>query len=112
MSYNLDNTIIISTFRTLNMWSWILTIFGFSAIFLNRESNLIKYRNQAVYPFYILHQTIIIFIGYWLMNNSMHYMWKFIIMVIGTFGFSWLLYEFIIRRFQIIQPLFGIKKVK
>ena len=91
MSYNLESTIIISVFRTLNMWSWILTIFGFASIYLNRESNLIKYRNHAVYPFYILHQTIIIIIGYWLMNNQIHYMWKFLIMVIGTFGFSWLL---------------------
>lgn len=96
--------------KTLNMWSWILTIFGFSSKYINRESNFIKYRNQAVYPFYILHQTIIILIGFFLMYNPMHYMWKFIIMVIGTYLFAWLIYEFIIRRISIISPLFGVKK--
>jgi hypothetical protein len=106
---NKANAVLTSIFKTLNVWSWILTIFGFGSSYLNNESKLIKYRNQAVYPFYILHQTITIIIGYWLMNNTMHYMWKFVIMVIGTFGFSWLIYEFVIRRVSIIRPFFGLK---
>jgi len=107
--YNVDSSIFIPIFKTLNIWSWILTVFGFASKYLNRESNLIKYRNKAVYPFYILHQTITVIIGYWLMNTPIHYMWKFIIMVIGTFGFAWLIYELIIRRIPRIGPLFGVK---
>lgn len=103
---------LISIIRVLNMWCWILTVFAYSSKYLNRESNIIRYRNQAVYPFYILHQAIILFIGYLLMDSPLHYMWKFIIMVIGTFGFSWIIYEFVIRRFKIIRPLFGLKLSK
>jgi hypothetical protein len=44
------------------------------------------------------------------MNNPMHYMWKFVILIIGTFGFAWLIFEFIIKRIPIIRPLFGVKK--
>ena len=91
------------------MWSWILVVFGYAAKYLNKESRLVKYRNQAVYPFYIIHQTIMIIIGYRLMNNSMNYFWKMIIMIVGTFGFSWLIYEFIIKRIAILKPLFGLK---
>ena len=109
MWYNVESSIFIPILKTLNVWSWMLTIFGFCSIFLNRESNLIKYRNQAVYPLYILHQTITVLIGYWLMNNPMHYMWKFVILVIGTFGFAWLFFEYIIKRIPIIRPLFGVK---
>lgn len=95
--------------KVINMWSWILTIFGFSARYLNKESELIKYRNKAVYPFYILHQTITIICGYYLMNLSMHYSIKMLIMVIVTFGGSWLIYEFVILKIKILQPLFGVK---
>ena len=109
--YNVESSIFIPLIKTLNMWSWIITIFGFCSKYLNRESKLIKYRNQAVYPFYIMHQTIIILIGYWLINNPMHYMWKFTILVLGTFACAWILYEFLIRRIPMIRPLFGLKKI-
>jgi len=109
---NNENIIYISIIRVLSMWCWILTIFAYSSKYLNKESKVIKYRNQAVYPFYILHQAFILFIGYLLIDSSLHYMWKFLIMVTGTFGFSWIFYEFIIRRIKIIRPLFGMKMTK
>ena len=43
----------IPLFASLNRWSWILALFGYAATFLNKESTTVKYRNQAVYPFYI-----------------------------------------------------------
>jgi len=110
--YNTQDNILIPLIKTVNMWSWIIAIFGFAALFLNRRSTVISYRNQAVYPFYILHQTFIVIIGYWLMNNPMHYLWKFTIMAIGTYGLSWLIFEFIIRRNFIIGILFGVKGKK
>jgi glucan biosynthesis protein C len=98
--------------KVINMWSWILTIFGFSAKYLNQESSIIKYRNKAVYPFYILHQTITVICGYYLINAPMHYSWKMIIMIVVTFLGAWIIYEFIILRIPFLQPLFGVKRKK
>jgi hypothetical protein len=98
--------------KPLNTWSWILCIFGFGSKYLNVKSKILTYRNQAVYPFYILHFTIIIFLGFLLMDLPMHYAWKMIIMVIGTYGISWILYEFIIRRIPLLRILFGLKQKK
>jgi len=95
--------------RSINMWSWILAVFGYAATHLNKESMIIKYRNKAVYPFYILHQTITILIGFYLIDHPMHYSLKFTIMTIGTFGVSWCIYELVIRRLRILWPLFGLK---
>ncbi len=97
-------------FKTLNMWAWVLVVLGLSARYLNRPSRVIAYRNQAVYPFYIVHQTITILLGYWLMHHPMHYGLKMAIMVVGTFGVSWLLYEGVICRVPFLRPLFGLKK--
>jgi len=105
-----ENSPLYEIIKVTNMWSWILTIFGFSSKYLNQESELIKYRNKAVYPFYILHQTITIICGYFLLNLSIHYSVKMLIMVIVTFGGSWLLYEFLILRVNFIQPFFGVKR--
>src|SRR5690554_5786483 len=54
--------------KVFNLWSWILAIFGYTARYVNRNSNLLKYCNTAVYPFYILHQTITIAIGYYIID--------------------------------------------
>ena len=109
---NVDSSVFIPILKILNLWSWMMVIFGFSAKYLNREGKIIKYRNRAVYPFYILHQTITIIIGYYLINADLHNGVKFAIMLVGTFGISWLLYELVIRRVAVLKPLFGLKPLK
>ncbi len=96
-------------FKVANLWSWILFLFGFSAKYLNRKSNLLNYANEAVYPFYILHQTIMIGIAYYLIDLDWSFTIKSSIMIVGTFMLSWLLYEFLIRRWKYIRPFFGLK---
>ncbi len=103
-SYVLELTII-----PINYWSWILTLFAFAAKYLNRSSKQLSYANEAVYPFYILHQTITIIIGYYIMNLSWEFLPKFSIMIAGTFLGSWVVYEFGIRQWKLIRPLFGLK---
>jgi hypothetical protein len=95
--------------KTINAWSWILVILAYGARYLNRESSIVKYRNEAVYPFYILHQGITIIIGFWLKEMPMHYGVKMLIMITGTFFFSWVIYEWMISKVQFIRPLFGLK---
>lgn len=95
--------------KTVNMWSWILVLFGYAAVWLNQKSRLLTYCNEAVYPVYILHQTITIAIGFYLMNHPAAAWMKFLLMVLGTFGISLLLYEFLIRRIEFLRPLFGLK---
>ncbi len=98
-----------ASLKIFNLWSWILCIMGYAAAYLTRRSPFLSYANEAVYPFYILHQTITIAIGYYLANLDWGFLPKFFIMVAGTFGGAWLVYEFGIRRWRWIRPLFGLK---
>ena len=103
-------TIIVRIILAINELAWILALIGYAATYLNKPGKTLKYANEAVYPFYILHQTVIIILGYYLKNVEMGLAAKFSIMVIGTFGISWLIYEFGIRRYAWIRPLFGMKR--
>ncbi|WP_350286352.1 acyltransferase family protein [uncultured Croceitalea sp.] len=98
--------------KVVNIWSWILVLFALAAQYLNRPSKQIKYANRAVYPFYILHQTITICIGYYLMDLTWGIIPKATILIVGTFGLSWLIYHFIILPIPLFHPLFGLKKVR
>lgn len=95
-----------------SFWSWILTLFGFASKYLNKPSKVLTYCNEAVYPFYILHQTITVILGYCIMNLHWPFFSKFSILTIGTFVLSWIIYEFLIRRWFMIRPLFGLQNVK
>ena len=104
-----DNHVLIPVFKTIMSWSIILAIFAYAARYLNKGSRVLEYRNEAVYPFYIIHYTIIVLLGFWLMNDPMPVFLKFIIMFVGTFGGSWLFFE-IVKRVRFLRPLFGLKK--
>lgn len=97
-------------FKVTNMWSWILTIFGFGAYYLNKPGKTLRYCNQAVYPYYILHQTVIIVVAYQLMDLDINLYLKFLILTVTTFLITGLIYEFLIRRIRLLWPLFGLKK--
>lgn len=96
--------------KVVNLWSWILVLFGYGAQWLNRPSMALTYANRAVYPFYILHQTITIIIGYYVMDLEWNLASKGILMVLGTFGISWMIYHFIILPLKPLHPFFGLKK--
>lgn len=93
----------------INAWAWMLAACGYARIHLNKPSKLLTYLNQSIYPFYILHQTIIIIIGYYVVQVDESILTKYIFIstlsIIGSLG----IYEFLIKPFRISRFLFGVK---
>src|SRR5690606_13252874 len=52
--------------RALYMWPALLAIFGWGHAWLNRPMRWLPYATEAVYPWYILHQSLIVLAAYWL----------------------------------------------
>jgi glucans biosynthesis protein C len=94
--------------NTTYSWAALCTIFGYAAHYLNQPSPLLTYCNRAVYPFYILHQSVIICLAYPMTHWGMWPIGKFGLIVLGTFGVCYLLYELLIRRVGIFRLLFGV----
>ena len=99
-----------SFIQVINMWSWILALIGYAAFYLNKPNKVLAYCNEAVYPFYILHQSVMMVLCYYMMNVDMGLFLKLPLLMIGTFGGCWLIYEFGIRRYQPVRVLFGMKQ--
>lgn len=95
--------------KVANLWSWILVLLAYAAKYLNQPSATIAYGNRAVYPFYILHQTITVGLGYMIMDWDWGLFPKFTLLTLGTFLLSWLLYDQVILRIRLLHPLFGLK---
>ena len=91
-----------------NRWFWIIAIFGWGHRLLNRPSAWLSYATQAVYPWYILHQTVIIVIGANLARYSLGPVVEPVLVLGGTIAGCYVLYEYVIRRVRVLQPLFGV----
>jgi hypothetical protein len=89
----------------------ILTVFALAHKFLNLQSKKLTYFNDAVYPFYILHQTFIVVIGYNLSSLSLGPVLEPILLVICTVAACFIGFE-IIRRTEPLRPCFGLKMTK
>lgn len=95
--------------KTTNAWCILLSIFGFGYKYLQFSNPFLKYANEAVYPFYILHQTVIICLAYPLINSPWHWFVKFLYLCFATFLVCLALYHFLIARFNVLRFLFGLK---
>ena len=95
--------------RALYMWSALLAIFGWGYAALNRPMRWLPYATEAVYPWYILHQSLIVLIAWWLIPLRLG-PWREPALVIGlTILGCLLLHELVIRRIPLLRPLFGLK---
>ena len=92
----------------LNRWLWLLAAFGWGYQLLNRPMRWLPYATQAVYPWYILHQTITVVLGYNLAKLSLGPVVEPTLVLGGTLLGCYVLYEFVIRRIPVLHPLFGV----
>lgn len=90
-------------------WFTVLAVLGYGQRYLNRPSRVLSYANEALYPFYILHQTMIIVIGWYAMpyvpGVVLGYLTVFVLSGAASLG----IYHFLIRPIVILRPLFGMK---
>ncbi|MEO8559333.1 MAG: acyltransferase family protein [Rhodospirillales bacterium] len=90
----------------INLTAWLMAIAGFARRWA-KPTRFLRYATPAVYPFYILHQTIAVGVVFYLVQTDLPVALKYGAVVTATFAGCWLLYEFVVRRVAILRPLFG-----
>ena len=93
---------------SLNYWAWILLVVAYAGRYLNFTNRFLTYANQAILPWYIFHQTlIVVFAMYLLPFNLDAYLEAPLLILITCFG-CFIGYE-VVRRFVLLRWLFGLK---
>ena len=90
---------------------WIFALAGYARAKVRTGGPALRYATEAVYPFYILHQTVTIALGYYVVQWAMPVALKFAIVAAGTFAGTWLLYE-AARRVPPLRPLLGMRAAR
>lgn len=93
-----------------NTWLWVLGLIGAAGVFLNRpETRLLRYANEGAYPWYVLHQTVIVAVAYVVVRWDLGVLPKFAIVLVVSFGLTLVLYDVVVRRSNAIRFFFGLK---
>jgi len=92
----------------LESMSWIVAVWGFASRYMDKPSKTLLYLSTAVFPVYILHLPVQLFVSSFLMPLGIHPLPKFFLLVVLTLIGSLGLYE-IIKRIRWFRLLFGIK---
>ncbi|MGB0525311.1 MAG: acyltransferase family protein [Flammeovirgaceae bacterium] len=93
----------------LAAWFWLFAIVGYGRAYLNKPSKFLSYANEGIYPFYILHQTVLIVIGYYVIQVEESIAAKYIFISTLSLFLTVALYEFGIRPYGVMRFLFGMK---
>lgn len=93
------------------LWTALLAILGWSHHLLNRPWRWLPWANEQVYPWYVLHQTLIIVLVVWLAPLRLGAAVEAVLVTVGTVGGCWGLTA-LIRRVGWLRPLFGLKPLR
>jgi hypothetical protein len=95
--------------HALYAWNALLAILGYAAAWLNRPRGWMPYANRAVYPWYILHQSLIVPLAALLIPLSLPGPVEAGLVLTGTVVGCAALHHFVVLRVRVLQPLFGVR---
>ena len=96
--------------RLLQGWATIVALVGIADAYWNRDHPWRTTLAEAVFPFYIIHQTIIVVTGWYLLQAGVAALPSFLILVVATVAGCWLFYA-IGRTIGWLRPLIGLQRI-
>lgn len=94
--------------RAVQGWSMIVALIGLADSYLNRDHPWRRVLTEAVFPFYLIHQTIIVGVEGWLLHFGLPRAAEFAILLVATLGGCWIFYA-VGREIGWLRPLIGLR---
>jgi glucans biosynthesis protein C len=109
-SQNAALAIMRTTGYCANAWCMTLAILGFGRRWLSTaDSPARRYLTDAIFPYYVVHQTALIALAVWLRPLALPALWEFLFVMLGTVACCALTYE-IVRRVAWLRAPFGLRR--
>ena len=91
------------------VWLMILGLLGLFHRYANRTNRAYAYATESAYPFYVLHQTVLVLIAYEVVRWGVGASLKYTVIALATLAATLLVYEVAVRRWSPVRLLFGMK---
>ncbi|MFX1442449.1 MAG: acyltransferase family protein [Promethearchaeota archaeon] len=93
---------------SLCSWCWLIAILGYGRTYLNKQSSLIDHLSEIALPFYILHETVIIIIGFYIVQMDANILVKYLVISTSALLITVLLCE-LVKTNNITRFIFGMR---
>jgi heme/copper-type cytochrome/quinol oxidase subunit 2 len=100
--------VLVSTVWALNGWCWVATVLGFGCKHLSFNHKFLKVSNELVLPFYVLHQSVIVAVAFYVVGLDLVVIAKYLLIVLAAFPIIVaLLYP--VSKVNVLRLLFGMR---
>lgn len=93
----------------LGVWAVILGLLGAARRFADRGGVAWRYASEAAYPFYVLHQTVIVAIAYEVVRWDVPPVLDYAVIAVASTMATVVVYELAVRRWAAVRVLFGMR---
>ena len=94
----------------VDAWCWCVTMLYVGMRFLDFSNQWTRYGQEAILPFYVLHQPVIFAIAFYVVQWEAGVTVKMLAVTLGSFVVAAALYELLVRRVAPLRALFGMKR--
>jgi glucans biosynthesis protein C len=98
-----------SLLEQANTWIWVLALLGAGRALLSRPLPGLGYASEASFPFYVLHQTVIVAVAYVVVGWELAVWQSFTIVSLAALALTLAAYEALVRRTDRTRFLFGMR---
>lgn len=96
-------------FTTVDAWVWPVFMLMVGMKWLNFSNAGLRYAQQAIVPFYVFHQPVIIVLAFFIVQWAVAVPLKMLMLGLAAFLLTLAIYELLIRRFAPLRVAFGVK---
>lgn len=100
---------VFSVARAVEGWAAVAALIGYADGHWNRDHRWRPMLTEAVFPFYLVHQSIIVLVAYWLIPLALPAWLDFALLVAATVAGCWLFY-LAGRAIGPLRPLIGLRR--
>jgi hypothetical protein len=93
----------------LSSWCWTIFFLFVGMRFLDFSNRWLDYGQEAILPFFVFHQPLIMILAYFIVQWQASLIVKLLLVVLGSFAFTLGIYEGLIRRIDFLRLIFGMK---
>lgn len=101
----------VRSLRGVFVWTTLLALLAWAKHGLDRPFRWLPYASEAVFPWYVIHQSATVVVAYWLVPLQLDAWLEASLVVAGTVA-ACLLGNEIVSRIAWLRPLFGLKRRK
>lgn len=94
--------------RAVNAWTMIVALLGIADRFWNRDHRWRATLNEGVFPFYIIHQTLIVVVAWGCLQMGLGNGVSFLVLLVATVSGCWLFYR-LGREVPALRLLIGLR---